>query len=103
MRLDVFLGGKHVNGVVGELMHEGDQHLIGVEVAVQRDAADAVAVLRRTEIAQFGVSRLLELQLETRVFIRFNHHGHGRGRKIALQNMKFFLFHAAKIETTTHF
>ena len=80
-------------------MHEGDQHLVRIEVAVQRDAADVVFVPWRTEIAQFGVSGFLELQLETCLCIRLHHHGDGGFGEIALQDLKFLRFHTAKINT----
>ena len=84
-------------------MHEGDQHLIGVEVAVQRDAADVLVPLWGTEITKFGVSRLLELQLETRARIGLHHHGHGCGREITLQYLKLFVCHTAKILFSSDF
>ena len=40
-----------VNGVMGQLMDKSDQHLIGIEVAVQRDAANAFSAPWPTKIA----------------------------------------------------
>lgn len=50
MRLNMTLWSIHENLVVGELMHEGDQHLVGVEVAVERDAAHPIDASWWTEI-----------------------------------------------------
>ena len=65
MRFKAFLGVQHVHGIVRELVNESHQHLIGVEVAVQGDATDAVRGARRSEVAQLGVSRTIEPELET--------------------------------------
>ena len=97
VRLQSPMGIVHIDPIMSQFMHEGDEHLIGVEVGVQGDNADPMGSSRGAEVAEFGVARTFDLQLETRIRIRFGHHGDGLGGEVTLQDLKLFNFHDTKI------
>ena len=63
--------GLHTSGAI-LLMHiimrhfveVGDEHLIGIQIQVEGNGADAVLGAWRTEVAQLGATRSLEMQFE---------------------------------------
>ena len=74
-------------------MYVCDEHLIRVQVQVKGDGADAVGGPGRTEVAEFGATWSLEMQLEPALLVDRAYHRHGGLWEIALQQCKFFSLH----------
>ena len=74
-------------------MDLGDEHLIRIEIQIERDGANAVFCAGRTKITQFGITWPFEVQLESALTEHFAYSLHGCFREIAFQKLEFFSLH----------